>query len=131
VFLWISHHFWSSAQPSVREGRDERQLSATVILGQITGTITAATVVLAGIGVVATLGATQLPPPARTHLLWAALWILLSLIVAVWALGLLPSRVPNENLARSRETAMVVLTSLYLFVVSACRLGLALWHVLR
>lgn len=131
VVVYLTHLFWSgSGVQGTGEGVDERQLAATVILGQLSGIITASTVVLAGIGAMAALGATGLPAAARAHLFWAATWILLSLVAALWAMGTLPPQVNRVNVAKSHITALFTFGAFYLFIVACVRLGLGIWHAL-
>lgn len=131
AIVWFTDRMWAESRLSPEEASaDERALGATAILGQLNGTITAATILGAAIGTIGALGLSEVKEAGKDHLRLAFLWSLLSLSVAVWALGTVPSMVPKHNVAKSRTTALLAISALYLFLASGVRFGLMLWGLL-
>ena len=128
VFVFVrTRCMWKDAGTSEENSPQERQLGLSAIQGELTAIVTAGTILLIGSGAITTLG-TKLNEAARLHLLWAAVWTLMSLGVALWALATLPSQVSKHNLVKSKTTALLSVVALYLFFVAAVRMGFAFWH---
>jgi hypothetical protein len=132
----VGNTFRMWSQPSVVDGgieRDpqQRSIGAQAISGQLAGTITANTVVLAAVGALAAVGLQNLPRATAWHFLWAVAAALLGLSSAVWAFGTIPPRVRTRDVSRVRAVAVLTVASLAFFVIASVRLAIALWHLLR
>ena len=118
--------------PSKEEPLGERELGANVIIGQLTGVITAGAVIFGLLGAFTVLALDKpiTSDAIKTHLYYAILWSSLSLVVAVYNLGVVPSYVTKYNVVRKKSISIVAMLSLTFFLFSVVRFWCALSRLL-
>lgn len=122
LWAWIIHQQWRGYQPPPGiECVAERALGASVIVGQLNGTVSGASIIIAGIGIFVGLGDGDIGPPASHHLAYAALWAVLALAVALYTMGVLPTKVPSQNVVRSSSVAIACALALFFSVAAGVR----------
>jgi uncharacterized membrane protein len=127
MFCWWRHPRTASAE----EGQtDIRQAAAAAITNQITGLLTAASIVLAGSGAVLAIGfGKAFPSPALDHLFWSAFEALFSIVIGLYTLGYIPSVIHRFDITRKPAVMIACFVQFILVVVSVARFFLALWQL--
>ncbi|GEC42169.1 hypothetical protein CN221_37565 [Sinorhizobium meliloti] len=122
---------WRGCQPpGTRDDVDERNLGASVILAQLNGAITSASIIVAGVGAFVALTPTALDPYTLAFLRLAAAFSVAALGSAVYALATLPTRAPSVNLVRSKEVAILSTVPLIFVTFAGIRFMCAIWAFL-
>ena len=130
--IWlVTFQVWQQAKPSEFE-RDvqQRTLGAQATFSQLTGTITASTIVLGTIGAVSAIGADKIPPATAWHFVWATVAAVFALVCGVWCLAIVPAQIRTRDVSCVRSIALFSVSALSLFVIAAVRLALGFWHFL-
>lgn len=107
--IWIYSVFWAwrkAVAPDSAVQLGERELAATVILAQLNGVITAAAIIMAGLGAAVALTSPDVKPDVSLHLYYAAMWSMLTLGIAVYTVSILPTRTISTNFVCSRWVAI-------------------------
>jgi hypothetical protein len=120
----------SQPRPPTNETVEERELGATVILGQLNGIVTGTSIIIAGLGAFVALssGDRALVTP---HVRYAAIYSALALFVALYTMSTLPTRAPRINFVRDRAVAVLCASALYLVLVAAARFAVGMWVYLE
>lgn len=121
---------WRRATISVEDDREKRQLGATVVMSQLNTTVIAGTVALGLLGALAAVVVGRSSEALNAHVFYAALWALLSILLALWGLGVITSLVAQYDVSQHRSTALPAVLSLAFFAAAVGRLGLSLWTIL-
>lgn len=130
AFLWIRSVWtaWKNYQPPTqKDAVDERNLGATVILAQLNGALTSASIIVAGVGAFVALTPGNLDEIALAHLRLAAAFAVLALWSAVYTMATLPTRAPNTNFVRSKEVALLSTIPLIFVTLAGIRFVFAIW----
>ncbi|WP_048646594.1 hypothetical protein [Nitratireductor soli] len=106
---------------------DERQLGATVIISEMTGILTACSIIITGIAAFAAILGSQPPAETAPHLGWAALYAVVALFLALWVMSALPARVTRKNVLRSKSVATICAIALYLSLIAGVRFVFGIW----
>ncbi|WP_163266469.1 hypothetical protein [Chelativorans alearense] len=129
IWIAISIGFWRGrpSEGGNEPDANERQLGATVIISQMTGILTASSIIIAGTAAFAAILGTQPPANTAAHLRWAAAHAVAALVVAIWVMSALPTRVPTKNVLRSKWVAIFCAVSLFFALVAGVRFVLGIW----
>lgn len=132
-WFWIRSVWaaWKDYQPpSEKDTVDERTLGATVILAQLNGAITSASIIVAGVGAFVALTPEKLDTFALVFLRLAAAFAVVALGSAVYAMATLPTRAPSTNFVRSKEIAIFSTVPLICVTFAGIRFVFAIWAYL-
>jgi hypothetical protein len=132
-WVWIRSVWkaWKHYQPPCEKDTvEERNLGATVILAQLNGAITSASIIVAGVGAFVALTPERLDTFALAFLRLAAAFAVVALGSAVYAMAALPTRAPSTNVVRSREIAILSTVPLIFVTFAGIRFVFAIWAYL-
>lgn len=131
ALFWVfsTHIAWKGVE-FTGDSLSERELGATVIMGQLGSVMTASSVILAGIGAFVALADGNILAPERWHLSFAATWAVMSIIIVVYTMSTLPTRAPRENFVRSHAIAVLCSAASFLTVAAGVRFVFAMWSIL-
>jgi hypothetical protein len=85
---------------------------------------------LAGIGAVVALGKNEIHYPENYHLVFATIWAVIAMTIALITHGLIPPRVPTKNVVKDRTVSIACATTLYFSLAAAARFVFAIWSLL-
>ncbi|AYG66893.1 MULTISPECIES: hypothetical protein [unclassified Rhizobium] len=122
---------WSGyTPPGEKDNEDERNLGATVILAQLNGALTTASIIVAGVGAFVALTPEKLEMFTVAHLRTAAVFAVIALCSTAYTMAILPSRTPNTNFVRSKEVALLSTIPLIGVTFAGVRFACAIWAYL-
>jgi len=131
VFFWMRKKWRKAKHTPEEQDPVKRQAGAKVITNQITGTLTASSIILAIAGAVLAIGFKNLPSQTLDHLLYTAFWTLPSIIFGVYTLGYIssPSVIHVMDVTKKPAVQLACFMQLNMIIVSVARFLLALWHL--
>ncbi|WP_119392714.1 hypothetical protein [Taklimakanibacter lacteus] len=109
---------------------DERNLGATVILGQLNSVITGSSIIIAGIAAFVAIEEQEIGKPESYHLVYATAWAVSALAVALYTNGILPSYTPKRNFVQVKGIAVLCSVALFLSLAAGVRFLFAVWSIL-
>jgi hypothetical protein len=131
IWLLISQLTWIGYVPKQESDHtDERALGASVIMGQLSAIITGSSVILAGIGAFVALETEDIVSPQNYHLTYAASWAVVSMGLALFTMGALPTNAPKHNFVRLRGIAILCSMGLFFTLAAGARFLFAVWSIL-
>jgi hypothetical protein len=127
LMSWMWHR---AAHDPKEKDTEKRQAGAAAITNQINGTLTAASIVLAGVGAVLAVGYTKnFPGAALNHLTYAAIEALISIVIGVYTLGYIPSVLHIMDVTKKPAVQLACFLQLMMIIVSIIRLLFALLYL--
>ncbi|AZN97183.1 hypothetical protein EJ066_07710 [Mesorhizobium sp. M9A.F.Ca.ET.002.03.1.2] len=131
IWLLISLNYWVGYKLENKlEAPDERALGASVIMGQLSSVITGSSVILAGIGAFVALENRPIDGPEKYHILYAAVWAVVALGLAIFTMGILPPHAPKTNFVRLRSIGILCSISLFFCLAAGVRFLFAVASIL-
>ncbi|ESY22387.1 MULTISPECIES: hypothetical protein [unclassified Mesorhizobium] len=128
--LFLNWHWIGYKNNDSIDTKDERELGATVIMGQLGAIITGSSVILAGLGAFVALSKSPIEDAAKYHLFYATLWAVWALGISVFTLGVLPASTPKTNFVQLKGVAFLSSMSLFFCLAASVRFLLAVWVIL-
>lgn len=122
----VASHWRGLPAEKAEDSVNERQLAASVITAQLSGIITASSIIIVGVGGFAALLSGRLAGNLAAHIMWAAIFAVAGMAVALYSMATLPPRVEKHNVAYSKGVAILSATALFLALLAGVRLILAI-----
>jgi hypothetical protein len=114
------------SQRQTAQGLEERRLGATIILGEIQYLIVGSSIILTGVGAFAALAINQQASNLVKHCIgYAAAWAVLAPAMGVYATCLLPHHTLSRNFILVKNLNIWLALGVFMFVVAAFRLLVA------
>lgn len=126
ISVWLP---WRGIQKQPPDDVAERALGATVILGQLNGIVTGTSIIIVGVGAFAVL-VKDVNGAQAYDALYAALWAVIALGIALYTMSTLPTRAGSENFVKAKGVAIFSAMSLFFSLAAGVRFLLAVHAIL-